>query len=134
MNNNRGFTLIETIIGLTMLTFVVVSILGGYAQVQLNTKHVGNKNLALILAESKMEELMKFPGSQLTAGTTIDYAVKTGNSFYTQTADPSLASQFRRTVTVTSAGTLMNILVLVEYGKTGANYAVRVSLNSRRGG
>jgi len=135
LTNKNGFTLIETMVGLTLIAFVAVAILGAFSQVQLNTKYVGDKNLAMVLAESTMEDMMKFPGSQLAAGTTIDYAFKTGNSFYIQTADPDLPNQFRRTLDITAAGTLMNVLVTVEYGKIGTDtYLGRVSLNSRRGG
>jgi type II secretory pathway pseudopilin PulG len=134
LKNCKGFTLVETLIGMALMAFVTVAILGTFTQVQLNTQYVGDKNLALMLTESKMEELIKYPGSKLTMGTTIDYAVKTANSFYTQSGDPDIKNQFRRTATITADGGLMNILVTVEYGKSGSTYAGRVSLNSRRGG
>jgi type II secretion system protein I len=134
LNKSNGFTLIETLIAIALITFVVISILGAFSQVQLNTRQVGDKNLALVLAESKMEELLKYPASQMTAATTIDYAIKSGNSFNVQTSNPSLTNQFRRTVSITAAGTLMNVLVTVEYAYNGASYPGRVSLNSRRGG
>jgi type II secretion system protein I len=134
LTKRNGFTLIETLLAIMLIAIVVVSILGAFSQVQLNTRQVGDKNLALVLAESRMEELMKYPGSQLVAATTVDYALKRGNSFVILTSDPGGTNQFRRTTTVTAAGALMNVLVIVEYGFTGGVYPGRVSMNSRRGG
>lgn len=134
MTKRNGFTLIETLLAIMLIAIVVVSILGAFSQVQLNTRQVGDKNLALVLAESRMEELMKYPGSQLVAGTTVDYALKRGNSFVILTSDPGGTNQFRRITTVSTEGALMNVRVIVQYGYTGSVYPGRVSLNSRRGG
>jgi len=132
--NKNGFTLIETIIGVTLLSFVIVSVLGVFSQIQLNTRYVNDKNLALIFAESRMEEILKYPASILTATSTIDYAYKTGNSIHVQAANPNKSDQFRRTINITAAGSLMNVQVTVEYGYKNLIYPFRVSLNSRRGG
>lgn len=134
MATKNGFTLIETIIGVTLLAFVIVSVLGAFSQIQLNTKYVNDKNLAVIFAESKMEEILKYPGSSLTATSTIDYAYKSGNFLHVQSTDPDKSNQFRRTINMTAAGNLMNIQITVEYGYQDAKYPFRVSLNSRRGG
>lgn len=139
MANKNGFTLIETIIGMALLAFVIVSILGAFSQIQLNTKYVNDKNLALVFAESKMEEILKYPGSSpvLTATSTsvIDYAYKSANSLTTATStDPGKADQFRRTLNITAADNLKNVQVIVEYGYKNPIYPFRVSLNSRRGG
>lgn len=137
MANKNGFTLIETIIGITLLAFVVVSVLGAFSQIQLNTKYVNDKNLALVFAESKMEEMLKYPGSSLTAlpATSIEYAYKSGNSLtIPTTTDPDKADQFKRTINITAADNLMNVQVIVEYGYKNPIYPFRVSLNSRRGG
>lgn len=137
MVNKNGFTLIETIIGITLLAFVVVSVLGAFSQIQLNTKYVNDKNLALVFAESKMEEMLKYPGSSLTAlpATSIEYAYKSGNSLtIPTTTDPDKADQFKRTINITAADNLMNVQVIVEYGYKNPIYPFRVSLNSRRGG
>jgi type II secretion system protein I len=132
--NKNGFTLIETIIGVALLAFVIVSVLGAFSQIQLNTKYVNDKNLALIFAESKMEEILKYPGSSLTATSTTDYAYKSGNFLHVQASDPDKSNQFRRTINMTTAGNLINIQVTVEYGYKNPIYPFRVSLNSRRGG
>lgn len=137
MANKNGFTLVETIIGITLLAFVVVSVLGAFSQIQLNTKYVNDKNLALVFAESKMEEMLKYPGSSLTAlpATSIEYAYKSGNSLtIPTTTDPDKADQFKRTINITAADNLMNVQVIVEYGYKNPIYPFRVSLNSRRGG
>jgi Tfp pilus assembly protein PilV len=136
LNNNNGFTLVECLIGIALMSFVVISILGAFSQVQLNTRYVGDKNLALILAQSGMELMMKYPGSQLTASTTTDYAVRTNDSFTIYSSDPGLQkNQFRRTIAVTTtASALMNVEVTVEYANTGNAYPRRVTLNCQRGG
>jgi prepilin-type N-terminal cleavage/methylation domain-containing protein len=138
--NKNGFTLIETLIGVTLLSFVIVTVLGAFSQIQLNTKHVSDKNLAVVLAESLMEETLKYPGSTLTATTTIDYAFRIGNSFHVQAADPLRSNQFRRTMVISTDPSdptqlnLMNVRVTVEYANRGGNYPARITLNSRRGG
>lgn len=138
LTKRNGFTLLETLIAIVLIAFVAISILGAFPQIKWNTGRVGDRNLALVLAESRMEELLKYPGSQLSfampATTTIDYAVKTANSFTLSAADPDVKNQFRRTTTVTTVGNLFNVLVTVEYGFNGGGYPSRITLNSRRGG
>jgi len=113
---------------------ITIAILGAFTQVQVNTRYVGDKTLALVLAEAKMEEMMKYPGSIIALGTTTDYAVKTSNSFTVQTTDPGVVNQFRRTVDVTASGSLKNVLVTVQYRYSNGGYLGRVTLNCRRGG
>ena len=129
-----GFTLIETLIGVAMLGFVIITVVAAFSQIQLNTRNLGDKNLAMLLCESSMEQLLKYPGSALTATTTTDYAFKTPDSYRVQATDPGRDNQFRRTITLTNSGNMMLIQVLVEYGNRSGNYPFRVSLNSQRGG
>lgn len=129
-----GFTLIETLIGLGILSFVIVTVLAAFSQIQLNTRTVGDRNLAMLLCESSMEQVLKYPGSTLSATTSVDYVYKTPLSFHRQTTQPAVDNHFRRTVTLTASGNMMLVSVVVDYAYISGAYRSRVSLNSQRGG
>jgi type II secretion system protein I len=135
LKDENGFSLIEALIALAILGFCVVSILSGYTQQQLATRHVGDRNIAIELAESRMEELLKFPGTQLVVGVNTDYASKGKNSYVIQNTDPGGENKFVRTTTIKVESNIKDIQVVVEYGKKKSDkYPYRISLSSRRGG
>lgn len=139
MNNKKGFTLIEALISLVIVGFVVVSILNGFSYQQLNSKNTLSKNLAVSLAEAKLEEILKYPGSELPSvftppSTNVDYIVQTANSLLYYTSDPGVDKQFRRTCTITQVGNLINIEVTIDYGKVGNTYPFQITLSTQRGG
>jgi type II secretory pathway pseudopilin PulG len=134
LKNNQGFTFIEALVSVAIIGFVIISILNGFTYQQLSTKNISSKNLAISLAETRLEEFLKFPGSELTDGTTIDYIVQGVNSLNFYSSDPNQPKQLRRTTVISSVGNLKSIAVVVEYGKTGNTYPFRVSLSTRRGG
>lgn len=134
MNKKDGFTLVEALISITIISFVIISILNGFTYQQLNTKNTSSKNIAVSLAEVKLEELLKFPGSQLSDSTTIDYIVQEGNSLQVYTSDPGKEKQLRRTTLIASVGNLKSFRVTVEYGKSGNIYPFSINLSTQRGG
>lgn len=120
----------------TMVLFVVVSILFGFTQQIVTNRYAGAKNIAISLAESRLEHYMKFPASQMP-GNSVDWVVERGKRLIVYTTDPDVNDQYRRTVVVTpntAFSTMNNVRVTVEYGKRGNRYPFRVVLNSLRGG
>ena len=57
---NRGGSLVEALVSVAIISFVVVSILSGFAQQQADTNRNTDKNMAVMLAEMRMEEMLKF--------------------------------------------------------------------------
>ena len=140
---NKGGTLIEALISIGLISFVIVSILNGFAQQQVNTSGNTDHNMAVMLAEMRMEELMKFPSGQLVEETFVDYIVLRPNGFdvYGEGDEvPSELRQFRRTAAITREDLLQQlatIRVTVDYSArrgTGDDmfYPFRVELTSRR--
>jgi len=138
LKNNKGFTFVETLISLLIVAFVVVSILNGFAHQMYSDRQNVSRNLAVTLAEAKIEEYLKFPASSMPASQT-DYAFQTqatGNRLVISSGDPNEDKQFRRVTTVTLDGNMRRIDVLVEYGfvKNSGVYPFRVTLSTMRGG
>ena len=133
MKSNKGFTLVEALVAMAIVIFVVISILSGFTQQMVVNRFAGSKNVAINLAESKIEEYLKFPGSQMKAAS-VDYVVERNKRLVVYTADPDAKDQYRRTSVVNDVGTIKEIRVTVEYGKHGARYPFRVVLTSMKGG
>ena len=79
MKKNNGFTLVEALLAMTIVIFIVVSILSGFMQQMVSNRYAGAKNIAISLAESKIEEYLKFPASQMPADS-VDYVVERGTA------------------------------------------------------
>ena len=118
---------------MTIVIFVVVSILSGFTQQMVTNRFAGSKNVAITLAESKIEDYLKFPASQMPAGS-VDWVVEINKRMVVYTADPNAEDQYRRTTQVTADGTMSTVRVTVEYGKHGNRYPFRVVLTSMKGG
>jgi Tfp pilus assembly protein PilV len=142
-NINKGGSLVEALISIAIISFVVVSILSGFAQQQADTSRNTDYNMAVMLAEMRMEELLKFPSGQLIQETFVDYIVLKSNGFevFDETKPvPNELRQFRRTAAITREDLLQQlatIRVTVEYSaRKGAGtdmiYPFRVELTSRR--
>ena len=136
MKNTKGFTLVEALLAMTIVIFVVVSILSGFTQQMVTNRYAQSKNVAITLAESKIEDYLKFPASQMPAGS-VDYLVERNKSLVVYTSDPDVDDQYRRTAEVTPDAlnpAMSQVRVTVEYGKRGTRYPFRVVLSSSRGG
>lgn len=140
---NKGGSLVEALISLAIISFVVVSIMSGFAQQQADTNRLTEKNMAIMLAEMRMEELLKFNSGQLAAVSFIDYIVPKPNGFVVYGEDddvPQELRQFRRTALIEKLDTLQQvatITVTVDYGArkgTGSEmlYPYSVRLTSGR--
>jgi type II secretion system protein I len=136
LKNNKGFTLVEALVAMAIVIFVVVSILSGFTQQMVTNRFAQAKNVAITLAESKMEDYIKFRSSQMPAGS-VDYVVEQNRKMVVYQVDPDQLIQYRRTAVVTvdpANAAITNIRVTVEYGKHGTGYPFRVVLTSTRGG
>lgn len=135
MKRTNGFTLVEALLAMAIVLFVVVSILTGFTQQMVTNRYAGNKNVAVSLAEARLEEYLKFPASQMPAGA-VDYVVEEARNLVVFASDPGKENQYRRTVTImpNALGTLDTVRVTVEYGKSGDRYPFQVTLSSQRGG
>ncbi len=137
--NKKGFTIVEALIAMAILAFVIVTILGGFSQQQVATRKTASKNTAIILAEMRLEELLKFASSQLIAAgatqVTTDFIISRGNVFEYYAADQEDMDQFRRTTRLQGdlMGDVATIQVMVEYGRTRlGDYSFRIVLGTRR--
>lgn len=134
LKNEKGFTIIEVLTSLGILAFVIVSILSGFSYRMLSDKNSGNKNIAVVLAEAKLEEYMKFPADKMPQNRVEYIRFNGGTPIPPSLSDPRSPGQFRRTVQVTSAGAnLMQISVTVQYGYMGGKYPFSISLISSKG-
>lgn len=133
MKKIKGFTLIEALVAMTIVIFVVVSILAAFTQQMLSNRTGQYKNGAIRLAENKMEDFSKYPASQMPAGS-VDYAYEVNHKFVVQTTSPAKKNQYRRTVTITDDENMKIIQVTVDYGWDNGRYPAQVVLTSRRGG
>ncbi len=140
-NTNKGFTLIEALVGMAIIAFVMVGILSTFSQQQMLTRKNEEKNSAVILAEMKLEELLKFSSHQLLGenfgikGDVVDFITRLDGKFQSYDVDPGESKQFRRTtrVTLDLLGQLATLRVIVEYGRTKTVYPFQIILVTRRG-
>lgn len=116
-NKEKGFTLIEALIAIGLLAFAVVSILNAFFYQQHFTRTNFAKNMALTLAESRIEELSKYPEYGLTEGESINYIVQQGAQFTVYSIEQANNNQYRRTTTLAMDNQLMTITVRVQYGR-----------------
>ncbi len=143
--HNKGFSMIEALISTAIVGYVVVAILSGVSQQQMNTQTTTERNQAVMAAELRLEELLKFPSDRLVEETYTDYIVFKADGITVvkegQTA-PNQLRQFRRTTTISKEdllGQLATIRVVVEYGAQKESvssyeliYPFRVELSTRR--
>ena len=140
MKKNNGFTLVEALMAMTIVIFIVVSILSGFTQQMVSNRYAGAKNIAISLAESRLEDYMKLPATQMTTllpAASVDYVVERGRRLVVSTVDPDANDQYRRTITYAPSfdqPSVNVVRVVVEYGKRGDIYPFRVVLTSQRGG
>lgn len=142
-HNNNGFSLIEAMVAMAIIGFVIVTILGGFSHQQMATRKVTDKNIAIQLADMRMQETAKYSSNQLdlAQGITTEFILhreKTFDVYVGEDNDPDDLEQFRRTTVIERAdilGKLISIRVMVEYGRSKQSpaYQFRVILSTMRG-
>ena len=146
MKNKKGFSLIEALVALGILAFIVAAILSGFsAQIYTNSK-TREKNLAISLAEERIEEVLKYSRDQLNNMGVIGSTIIEDFSQNITPTNPLIKSKYanlsdykgmKRITTITQDPTnseLLDIKVTVEYGKRGSVYPFKVTLVTKRGG
>lgn len=140
---NKGFSLVEALIAVTLTGFVIVSILSGFTQYKVIVQKNFSKNIAITLAEGKIEEYLKFTAyeikNKMDSGDIVtpqvEYIVAAKNRIEIFDTDPTdQKAEVRRTTTFSQDGNFIVITVDVEYGREDDTYPFQVSLNTRRGG
>ncbi|MCK5214979.1 MAG: prepilin-type N-terminal cleavage/methylation domain-containing protein [Candidatus Omnitrophica bacterium] len=76
---NRGFSLIEVVFAVAVLAFVIISMIKVYIYMSVQSELAGNKTVALMLAQNKIEEIRDYSYDLIVA----DYASggAVGNTF-----------------------------------------------------
>jgi hypothetical protein len=140
----KGSSLVEALVSIAIIAYIVVTILSGISQKKLISQNTGDKNAAVYLAESRLEDLIKFSCDQLVEGNQVEYIIFKGYGFQVFTeaqGDPGALRQFRRTIDIQKdlVGRMATLRVTVEYGATpekqGSNtliYPYRIELSTRR--
>ncbi len=148
-NSEKGASLIEALIALGIIAYVIVAILSGMTQYHYISQSNSNRNTAMMLAESKLESVLKFPVTQLVATGLPEYEFLTvsserGVELIQKSADATppvgiTKNYYRRATTVTRdvIANLATIRVLVEFEENGEKegvmeYNYHVQLSSRR--
>lgn len=101
---NKGFTLVEVLVSAVLLSFVVVGVLL-MSTTNIKSNHYANRHTrAIVLAEEKMESMLRMPFDQLSTYTTEneDYGEITNHVEFRRITTVSVidTDQYRITVTV----------------------------------
>lgn len=125
--------MIEAMIAVSMLFFIVVSVIAAFASQLTVNRRSDQKTIAMELAESQMEELLKLPAREIPPVIPEKYFVLGARGVSEYNASPNVKNQMHRFVNSVIVGNMMNLQVTVEYGYNGI-YKGRVILRSTRGG
>lgn len=145
-NDKSGFTLVEAMVGMAIIGFVMIGILGTFSHQQMAARRTSDKNTAVILSEMRLEEYLKYSSTQLAAEVLnppiVEFIVQKENvfQFFDADNDPNVPKQFRRTTSLSAdlLGQMVTIRVVVDYGFTGTRegdtvYPFRIIMSTRRG-
>ncbi len=140
---NKGFTLIEVLIAISLVAFSLIAILSAFIVQGQQNNSINERNVAIVLAEEKLEEYFKFPYTDMPNPTTqVDYI------YYHLNRDPvnvdTLAETgalggreniFERTVTTNMGIDLSTIDVVVRYGYQvkSNNFLFSVNFSTSKG-
>ena len=98
LRNSNGFTLIEIIVALVILTIALLGLISTTVMVVKGNSFSKTMTTATTLAKDKLEELKSTNYASLSAGSTTDYAKADSTQQGTQTAE----SMYTRTWTINS--------------------------------
>ena len=114
VRRERGFTLVEVLISLVILTFGLAAIVGLASSGTKATAYARHAGEASVVAQDKLEQLRMTAPSSLAAGTdTVDaHAFVTATGLYT------------RTWTVSWSGTLATVVVQVTWTDDGQPHTI----------
>lgn len=99
INSQKGFSLLEVLLSLLILSIILVPVIGLINTTQLFTSQSNNYNKALYLAGGKLEELKSYPFDMLTSINDKTKFVNETDYYYT--LDIETESDYLKVVTVT---------------------------------
>lgn len=109
--NEQGLTLLEVLISFVILSLVLVSLLGSFAQSSRQNADTFRYNEALSLAQSKMEEIKKY---------NYDSVVSVASTSFSSESDYAQFTGMTYTVTVVNSGfNTKTVTVTVTYSDEG---------------
>ncbi len=139
--SNNGFTLIEVLIAISLVAVSMLAILNAFIYQGKVNNSINDRNVAIVLAEEKVEEFFKFPYTDMplsSGSSATDYIYYNLNRtpVYSSTAPTAAGNRnvFRRVVTVTEDIYTTRIDVVVNYGYNGAGFDFSVDLSTLKGG
>lgn len=138
--NNKGFSLVEACVSTLILSLIIVNILSGFSYQQLSSRKDKEKNLAIVLTDMRMQEMVKYNAEQLInmPQVTTEFIVHKGTNYkiYAEADNPNDPDQMRRT-TIIEPGDMLGdsvwIRVMVEFGLKDNEYPFRVALSTLKG-
>jgi len=136
----EGFTIIEVLIAISLVAFSLIAILNAFIFQNKQNNVINDRNIAVMLAEEKIEDYFKYPYDNMPSGTT-DYVVYKLNRdpmdpiTSRATAVSGSGIIFERIVSITQDFSTSLINVRVNYGYDRANdkFKFSVNLSTRKG-
>jgi len=133
----EGFTLIEVLFAVSLVAFSLIAILNIFIYQARQNTSVNDRNIAILLAEERMEQLFKFPADNMpNYGTKTEYIVykenrKRDSTIYTDaTQAVNAGNAFKITERVTRGVFTSNLFVQVNFGK---DFFFHVDLETEKG-
>lgn len=135
---DHGFSLIEAMIAIGILGFITMSVLNAFFYQKLFSKITSQKNIAISLSESKMEDLFKFPGGDIQTNAMngdnpqVEFFEIVNNGVKDLASETDSPNCIKRTTELIQKGDFMDISVMVEYGKKEGKYPFKVKMGATR--
>lgn len=83
IKDERGMTLIEVLVALVILTIAMVTMMNGFFLGGRQNANTNRYNIAMTLAQSKMEEIKKLPYKNIVNVASTNFSAETDYSQYT---------------------------------------------------
>ncbi len=147
----KGFSVIEAIVGVTILAFVLMTIISALIHQRTSTKKTSSKNIAITLADMKLQEMMQYSAEQLEIfvqepthlNRVVEYITYSNGQYVVADELQNDQNSFRRStwVELDLLGELATIQVVVDYGPlrrdskgTLSDWPFKVGLSTKRAG
>lgn len=133
--SNGGFTLIEVLIAISLVAFSLIAILSSFIYQGKMNNSVNNRNIAVLLAEEKMEEYFKHSYDNMPSNKT-DYITYNLNREPMSTDEDGAknGNAFQRIATTVQGLHTTSIKVQVYYNYNGKGYDFNIILETIKGG
>ncbi len=109
----KGFTLVEILVSIVILTFVILAILQGAIIIINHSAYLKQKRTAIEIAQNKMSELLSKPASELSDGSE-------------QEEVASITYNITWTITSTTSPSGKEILLTISWQTRNKNYSINM--------